>query len=113
MKKLEEMTLNERILRKIVVGIRNDYIGGIENMILDYSEEEIKEYFPNGFPTRDDVVEYIYKEVMNGKEEYITAPNDIISLEKRHIHFMGEQFVREMIENRVDFDIKKNGWSWL
>lgn len=113
MKKLEEMTLHERTLRKIICDIRNDYVGGIENMILDNDEEQLKEFFPNGYPTREEVIEYIYGEVMRGKEKVLRSPLDIYALEKKHIKFMGEKFVRELIEDRVDFDIKKNGWSWL
>lgn len=113
MKKREEMTFNERVLRKIIIDFRNEYIGGIENMLSDYDEEQLKEFFPNGYPTREDVIEYIYGEVMNGKEKVLRSPQDIVALEKRHIHFMGEKFVRELIEDRVDFDINKNGWSWL
>lgn len=108
MKRKEEMTRDERLLRNIIVGIRNDYIGGLENMILDNDDVDMK-----SLPTREEVIEYIYHEVMDGKEEVLYMPNDIVGIEKKHIHLMGEQFVRELIEDRVDFDIKKNGWSWL
>ena len=108
MKRKEEMTRDERLLRNIIVEIRNDYIGGLENMILDNDDVNMK-----SLPTREEVIEFIYHEVMDGKEEVLYMPNHIIGIEKKHIHLMGKQFVRELIEDRVDFDIKKNGWSWL
>jgi hypothetical protein len=112
MKRKEEMTKHERMLRNLIVGIRNDYIGGLENMTYDYDEDQLKEMGVH-FPTRDEVVEYIYNEIMNGKEQIVHCPNDIWGMEKKHIRFLGEQFVRELIEDRVDYDINKNGWVWL
>jgi hypothetical protein len=113
MKKLEEMTKHERLLRKIICDIRNDYVGGFENMMMDYDKEQLKELMPNGFPTREEVIEYIYREVMCGNEKILRSPLDIYAIEKKHIKFMGEKFVRELIEDRVDYDIQHNGWIWL
>ena len=113
MKKKEEMTREERLLRQIICDIRNEYIGGIENSILDNDENTLKELYPNGYPTREDVIKYIYNEVMCGNNEVLRSPQQPIALEKKHIKFMGEKFVKELIEDRIDYDIKHNGWSWL
>ena len=40
MKKLEEMTLNEKKLRAIICDLRNEIIGGFENLLSDNGEEE-------------------------------------------------------------------------
>ena len=112
MKAKEEMTRDERLLRKIIVAMRNDIVGCNENMTYDYDEEELKKMDWH-FPTRDEVVDQIYNEIMNGDGKVVRCPNEIWGLEKKHIHFMGEKFVRELIEDRVDYDIEHNGWVWL
>ena len=35
-----------------------------------------------------------------------------IAIEKKHIKFMGEKFVRELIMDRVLADYKKHGWDF-
>ena len=111
--KKEEMTYEQRLLRKLICDIRNEIVGGYENSILDNDEEELKKMYPNGMPTREDIINEIYNEVMDNKSKYLRSNDCPIMLEKKHIHFMGEKFVRELIENRVDYDINHNGWSWL
>ena len=112
MKKLEEMTRNEKMVRRIIIGLRNEYVGGFENMLLDYGEDGMKE-MGYTLPTREEVIEYIYNEIMGGNDDYIYCPNECWGIEKKHIKFMGEKFIRELIEDRVDHDINKNGWAWL
>lgn len=108
----EEMTREQRMLRSIIVAMRNDIVGGNENMTYDYSEEELKEMGWK-FPSREEVIERIYEDIMNGNSKVVMCPNECWGLERKHIHFMGEKFVRELIEDRVDYDINKNGWIWL
>lgn len=49
---------------------------------------------------------------MSGNEKYLVSPQRDLALEKKHIHFMGEKFVRELIADRVEADFRKNGWDF-
>lgn len=105
MKKLEEMSFHERLLRSIIIDLRNELIGGWENSYLD----------GHGYPqnyTKEDAVNDIYDCVMNGKEKYVSSSIRNLAIEKKHIHFLGAKFVRELIEDRVEADYRKNGWAF-
>lgn len=112
MKKVEEMTFEERTLRSIIIDFRREIIGGFENMTYDYSEEECEKYWPLKNRTKENVVENIYGLIMNGNDKYIYSSIRNIGMERKHIKFMGSQFVRELIEDRVEADYQKNGWDF-
>ena len=112
MKTLEEMTMNEKTLRSIIIDFRNELIGGFENMTYDCSTEECEEYWPLKNRTKQYVVDYIYSLVMKGNDKYLTSSIRNIALEKKHIKFMGSQFVRDLIEDRVQSDYTKHGWNF-
>ena len=111
MKELSKMTFHEKLLRHIIICYRNDFIGGRANAYSDYGEEEYNKMYPTPL-TKEDVVNYIYGEIMNGNDQYVTSPHDNISLEKKHIKFLGSDFIRELIEDRVQADYEKNGWDF-
>ena len=112
MKKLEEMTQNEKTLRAIICDFRNEIIGGFENLLSDNGEEEGEKFWPLQYRTKQHVVNAIYDLVMNGTEKYLTSSIRAIAIEKKHIKFMGEKFIRELIEDRVEYDYRKNGWDF-
>ena len=110
MKRLEEMSFEEKVLRSIIIDLRNYVVGGYENACLDNGEEDfIKTY---GYITKEQVVEEIYNEIMCGNDKYIQSPTRMLALEKKHIKFMGSKFVRELIEDRVEKDYYKNDWMF-
>ena len=111
MKSLKEMSFNEKLLRHIIIEYRNDFIGGRENAYLDYDEEEYNELFSSSL-TKQDVMDYIYGEIMCGNNQYIVSPIDGAVMEKKHIKFLGSAFVKELIEDRVQADYEKNGWNF-
>ena len=110
MKKLEQMSFEERILRKIIIDLRNYVVGGYENSASDMGDEEFIETY--GYITKDQVVEEIYNEIMCGNNKYVQSPSRMLVLEKKHIKFMGSKFVRELIEDRVESDYDKYGWMF-
>lgn len=112
MKKLEEMTQNEKKLRAIICDYRNDFIGGFKNLLSDNGEEEAENYWPLHNRTKQHVCVLIYRWVMNGKDRYLQSPTRNIAIEAKHVHFLGEKFIRELIEDRVDYNYRKNGWAF-
>lgn len=112
MKPLNEMTWQEKQLRHIIIDYRNDFIGSFENMTYDNDEETCEKYWPLKNRTKQYVCNDIYDRIMKGKDDYVQATNDWTTLEKKHIRFMGETFVRELIENRVQADFDKHGWPF-
>jgi len=112
MKKLEEMTQNEKKLRAIICDFRNEFIGGFINLLSDNGEEEGEKFWPLQHRTKQYVVDTIYNWVMNGTERYLQSSTRNIAIEKKHIKFMGEKFIRELIEDRVEYDYRHNGWAF-
>lgn len=112
MKSLNEMTLQEKMLRHIIIGMRNEIIGGFSNTYCDYGEEQAEEYWPLKDRTKENVVDNILSQILNGKGRYISSPVDMTALEKKHIKFMGKAFVKELIEDRVEYDYQHGGWDF-
>lgn len=110
MKRKEDMTYDELTLRSIIIDCRKDLIGGIENAYLDNSEEEFFKTY--GTLNLETICNTIYSEIMDGKEKFLASPMRNIAIEKKHIKFMGEKFVRELIMDRVLADYKKHGWDF-
>jgi len=110
MKKLEEMSYNEKQVRRLIVGFRNDYVGGLENAYLDNGEEEFLNTY--GVIKVKDIEDYIYDELINGNEKIVYHPTDGWGVEKKHIKFLGKDFIEELIHNRVMYDYNKNGWEF-
>lgn len=110
MKALSEMTFNEKQVRKMICEIRDEYVGGIQNACYDYSEEEFTEMY--GRPTRQSVIDYIYDTLMKGNEPIIRSSISMLAIERKHVKFLGEAFIRELIADRVDYDYDHNGWDF-
>ena len=108
----ENMTQHQRTLRSIIIDERNNIIGSFENMTYDQSEEECEKYWPLEKRTKNYVVDLIYHNIMDGKSDYVVSEIRCIMLERKHIRFMGEAFVRALIEDRVEADYKKHGWRF-
>ena len=93
---------HERLLKRAVDKLYNDYVGGEENHYLDYDER----YF--NF-TEDSLIETITDELLKTKD-YVRLENSVFVLEAKHIRFMGKQRVREIVEHRVKYRHEKEGW---
>lgn len=61
---------------------------------------------------KKNVVDNILSQILNGKGRYISSPVDMTALEKKHIKFMGKTFVKELIEDRVEYDYQHGGWDF-
>ena len=83
--------------------IYNDYVGGEENHYLDHDER----YF--NF-TEDTLIDTIYKELMS-KEGFLFLENGFV-IEAKHIRFVGSQRLKEIVEHRVKYRHKKEGWCF-
>lgn len=108
MKKFEEMTFHEKMLRKIIIDFRNDIVGGLENSYLDMGQDDEKFIKEHGRITEDEICEAIYFDIMHGKEKFLVSSQGV-GIEKKHIRFLGEEFIRELIADRVSHDHEK-GW---
>jgi len=113
MKDVKEMTTNERTLRSIIIDFRNELIGGTENHWYDCPDEfeTGKDYDPHKL-TKDWAINTIYSWVMNGNDKYLQSSIRNIVIEHKHIKFMGSQFVRDLITDRVEHDYQKHGWDF-
>lgn len=113
MKAKEEMTMNERMLRSIIIDMRNELIGSTENHYCDCSDEfeTGKDYDPVKL-TKQWAVDTLYGWVMNGNDKWLQSPMRNIAMERKHIKFMGRRFIRELIEDRVEYDYRKHGWAF-
>ena len=105
MKKIEEMTNNERLLRSIIIDLRNELIGGWENAYLDDTN------YPKNY-TKEDAVNDLYHSIMDGDTKYVRSSMRNLAIERKHLRFMGSKFIRELIEDRVEADYRKNGWAF-
>ena len=112
MKELESMTNDERLVRKIIISYRNEIVGGMENMSYDYDEDYVENYWPLADRTKQNVINQIYSIIMNGKDKYLTSADGRFGIERKHIKFMTSEFIRELIEDRVQADYDKNGWDF-
>lgn len=112
MKKLEEMTFNEKLLRRMICDMRNEIIGGFENTVADNDEAYCEEIWPVKDRTKEVVVDEIMTMIFNGTDKYLKSSSSPFMLEKKHIKFMGKKFVRELVEDRVEWDYKKHGWDF-
>lgn len=112
MKNFNEMTFQEKMLRKIICDMRDEIVGGFSNTYNDYGEEKAEKFWPLKNRTKENVVENILGQIFNGSNRYIQSPLDMIALEKKHIKFMGKAFIKELVEDRVEYDYNHNGWDF-
>lgn len=92
--KRSEMNVHQKAMFDLMAGIMEEYIGGYENTLLDYSEEDeeyksAKEFLGMG---HDEMKEFFYNEVMGCCKSGTNAS---------HARFAGGDFLRERIERRL------------
>ena len=83
------MNAHELTAKKIVKDVYNDYVGGLENTLLDYAEDD--EEYVSAKRTLEDVdhlQEMLYKFVMTEAERAGYA---------KHIKFAGREFIMDRI----------------
>lgn len=97
----------EKVLSEIIKDWICWEIGGYENSYLDEGDE-----FEYKNLSKQDFVNRIYRILMTGKECYIYSPVKDYILEKKHIKFLGKQYLMDLIEKLVEKDYRKNGWKF-
>lgn len=94
---------NEMLLKLAVDKLYNDYVGGEENHFLDHQER----YF--NF-TEKSLIEDISKEILTAKNLLWLENGGAI--EAKHVRFIGEKRIKEIVEHRVKYRHKKEGWCF-
>ena len=112
MKELSKMTFQEKTLRAIICDLRDEIVGGFSNTCLDYGKEEAERQWPLKNRTKQVVVDEILAMILNGDSKYIQSSMRPIALERKHLKFMGKQFIKELIEDRVEYDYRHGGWDF-
>lgn len=97
-------TPHEAKLKLAIDKIYNDYIGGDENAMMDGEEY-------NAW-TEETLIDQITKEILS-ETNYLDLEDTWEVLEAKHVRFMGEKRVREIVEHRVQVRHSKEGkWAW-
>lgn len=104
----DERSFNEKIIRQAICDFRDEFVGGQENAYMDMGEEEYLATY--GVLTNTEVEANIYYELMCGKGNVIWTHKGLC-IEKKHVKFLGSDYIRAMIRDRVKYDYDKNGWS--
>lgn len=100
------------IIGEIISDMINDIVGGIENCISDEGKEEAINLLGE-LPTREDVKNDIYDELINGKSKYVTSPIRRITIERKHIRFQTKEVIQFLIDQLVEQSYNNDKWSWL
>lgn len=92
--KRSEMNVHQRAMFDIMDSVTSEMIGGNENALLDFSEddEEYKSAYAYLHQGHESLVENIYDLVMSECEK---------GSAKSHSRFAGSDFLREIIETRL------------
>ena len=92
--KRSEMNVHQKAMFDLMAEIMEEYIGGYENVLLDYSEEEEEYERAKAFlgMGHDKMKEFFYNEVMLACKSGTYAS---------HARFAGGDFLRERIERRM------------
>lgn len=95
---------DEKKLFKVVDCMYNDYIGGNENAMEDGAE-----YHPF---TEQELIETITNDILTEKN-YLSIEGSWEVLEAKHVRFMGEAKVKEIVTARVMARHMTEGkWEW-
>ena len=96
-------TFEEKLVKCAIDTIYNDYVGGEENHYLDTGER----YF--NF-TEESLIEIINDRLLKEKK-YIWLDNGM-TLESKHIRFIGKTRINELVTHIVQYRHNKEGWEW-
>lgn len=97
-------TFEEKELAGVVDYFYNEFIGGSENAKMDGNEYTAW--------TEKELMETIKAMILKEKR-FLRIENSNMLLEAKHVRFMGEKRVTEIVEHRVQFRHKKDGrWDW-
>ena len=110
MKNLLNLTKEEKTLQKIIINELNEYVGGFENEAMNCEEDECEDIWPLQLRTKQNVCDYIYYQITRTDSKFIRSGNLVI--ERKHIKFMGNEFIKQLIEATVEFDYLTNGWHF-
>lgn len=97
-------TFEEKKLKKVVDYFYNMYIGGSENALLD--NDDYRAW------TEANLINEIKTSILSEKY-YLHLEDSLEVLEAKHVRFMGEKRVTEIVEHRVKFRHESDGlWTW-
>ena len=96
-------TPHETKLKYVVDYFYNEYIGGSENAKL--SGDEYHAW------TEPELIEQITADILKEKD-FLHLEDSWEVLEAKHVRFMGEKRVREIVEHRVQFRHQQYRWDW-
>lgn len=91
--KLSEMNAHQKEAYRWIMASMSEFIGGYENTLLDYCEEDEEYQTAQNFLNQphDELVEIIYNDVMAGADKG-TA---------KHMRFAGTEWIKERISKRL------------
>lgn len=98
-----------KLVRAAIIEIRNSVIGEIDNSYSDYTSEKFLELY-NGKPTKDSIINTIYKQLINSK--FVVLQNGLC-VEAKHIKFIGKEKIMKIITELVEKDIARYNYEWL
>lgn len=99
-----ELTLNQKLIRNLIIKHRNDYVGWNENSYSDNGHTWSKN------PSVKGCEDYIYNQIMNSKEKYQETEGGYM-IETKHIRFEGAEWVRNLIQKSVAYSLR-SGWNF-
>jgi len=94
--------MREKKVRRIITEEAGFIIGGWENSVLDGHIEDSE------FPTRGELIEEIYGEVMSDRQKLIEM-NGMMMEVSRDIRFLGSERIRELITKKVNAMMEREG----
>ena len=65
-----------------------------------------------GITTDKPVIDVQGQQNINGVEAASTVTENGFVLEAKHVRFIGKQRINEIVDHRVKFRHKKEGWEW-
>ena len=96
-------TPHETKLKYVVDYFYNEYIGGSENAKL--SGDEYHAW------TEPELIEQITADILKEKD-FLHLEDSWEVLEAKHVRFMGEKRVREIVEHRTQYRHQQYSWEW-
>lgn len=91
--KLSEMNAHQREAYRWIMASMSEFIGGYENTMMDYPEDDEEYQTAKAFLSRphDELIEFIYNDVMAGADKGMA----------RHLRFAGTEWIKERISKRL------------
>lgn len=94
----------EKLLNAVIDNIYNDQVGCDENAYLDGE--------PYHAWTESEIIDVIVHDILHSRTP-LDLEGSLYCVEPKHIRFIGEERIRELVENRVKTRHQDEGaWEW-